>query len=116
MNTFHFFEADREIVFDIAGSFSIMRQFHVIVETITVGADTQTEVQFHAGFFPILIPLAFCAGTNKELHFHLFKFTHTENELTGYDLISESLSDLCNTEWHFHATGFLHIPELHENT
>ena len=29
---------------------------------------------------------------------HLFKLTHTENELAGYDLVAESLTNLSDTE------------------
>ena len=116
MNTFYFLETDREFIFNITSFLRIMRQLHVIMITILIGRHTQTEMPLQTRFFPILIPLTFCARAYEELHFHLLKLTHTENELTGNNLVTESLTYLCNTKWHFHTRRFLHIQKIHENT
>ena len=60
-------------------------------------------VEFRAGFYEIL-------------HFHLFEFAHTEDELTSHDFVTESLTDLCNTEGQLHAAGFLYVQVVYENT
>ena len=71
---------------------------------------------FHSFFFPVFIPFFLCAGPDKELHFHLFKFPHAENELPGYDFIAKCFTNLGNTKRNFHPSGFLHIQEVHKNS
>src|SRR5690554_2591371 len=67
-------------------------------------------------FLPILKPLCFCSRTDKELHFHLFKLSHTEDKLSCNYLISESLTNLCNTKRNLHSACFLNIKVLYKNT
>src|SRR5688572_14673225 len=98
MYTLYLFKANREIVFYITGGIGIMRQLYMVVKAVFICSNAQLEVPFHTLSFPVLIPGSLCAGTYKELHFHLLKLTHPENELTGYDLVTECLSDLCNPE------------------
>src|SRR5574344_1718730 len=64
---------------------------------------------FQARLFPLFKPIKFFSGANKELHFHLFKLAHTENELTGYYFISESFTNLSDTKTYFHTSGLLNI-------
>src|SRR3954462_5264525 len=67
-------------------------------------------------FFPVFKPFFLCAGTNKELHFHLFKFTHTKNKLTSNNFISECFTNLRNSKWNFHTCCFLHIQKVYKNS
>src|SRR5688572_31868358 len=69
---------------------------------------------FHSFRFPVFVPLFLCTRTNKELHFHLFKFPHTENELPCDDLITKCFSYLCNTKRNFHPSCFLHIQKVYK--
>ena len=69
-----------------------------------------------AVLFPIIKPLHLSARTAEELHLHLFELTHTENELTGNNLITECLTNLAYTKRQFHASSFLNIQVVHENT
>ena len=71
---------------------------------------------FQTDFFPFLEPIQFSTRFYEELHFHLFKLTHTEDELTGNDFVTESLTDLSNTKRNLHTTGLLHIQVVYENT
>ena len=71
---------------------------------------------FQTDFFPFLEPIQFSTRFYEELHFHLFKLTHTEDELTGNDFVTESLTDLCNTERNLHTTGLLYVQVVNENT
>src|SRR4051794_34024210 len=69
-----------------------------------------------AGLLPVFIPFFLCARTDKELHFHLLKLTHTEDELTGYDLVAERLTNLGDTKGYLHACRFLHVEEVNKDT
>src|SRR3978361_1013492 len=93
-----------------------MRQFNVIVKTQFFGRNTHAFVPFFASIFPVTVPFHLRAWANKKLHFHLFKFPHAENELTGNNLVTESLSCLRNAERNFHPAAFLHIQEIYKNT
>ena len=64
---------------------------------------------------PVVEPLQLLAGTYKELHLHLLKLAHAEDELTGHNLVAEGLADLCDAKGDAHAAGLLHIQEVHEN-
>ena len=70
----------------------------------------------HPNLLPLLEPSELLTRPNKELHLHLLELTHPEDELTGYDLVPEGLSDLCDTERNLHTTRFLDIQEVYEDT
>ena len=116
MYTFYFFETKRHKEFDICSGISVVSQLIMVVETIMIITETKCFMPFQTHFFPFWEPLQFCTRFYKELHLHLFKFTHTENELTGHNLITESLTNLCNTKRYFHTPGFLYIEVVHENS
>ena len=65
---------------------------------------------------PILEPLEVCSGLAEELKLHLLKLTHTEDKVTGSDLVTEGLTDLCDTERHLLSGGSLYVYEVGENT
>src|SRR6266511_6006549 len=71
---------------------------------------------FHSCLFPVFIPFFLSARANKELHFHLFKFAHTEYKLTRNNFITKGLTCLSNPKRNFHSCCFLHIKEIHKNT
>ena len=71
---------------------------------------------FQASLFPFLEPLHLLARTNEELHLHLLELAHTEDELTGNDLVTERLTDLGDTERYFHTASLLDIQEVNEDT
>lgn len=68
------------------------------------------------GFLPELEPFHFCSRLHEELHFHLFELAHAEDELTRNNLVAESLANLCDTEGELHATRFLHIEVVDEDS
>ena len=109
MHAFHFLEAEGHLELDVAGGVGIVREFLVIVEAIVLRAEAEGLVPGHAAFFPVGKPIQFGARLDEELHFHLFELTHAEDELTGYDLIAEGLTDLCDAEGDLHAAGLLHV-------
>src|ERR1700730_11393208 len=98
MDTFNFFKADGKFIFNITGGVSIMRQLYVVMEPIFFLWNTKTQMPFHSFLFPEVVPFLLCAGPDEELHLHLLEFPHPENELAGNNLISECLTDLCNTK------------------
>jgi len=116
VDTFHLFEAEWEFKFDIGCSVGVVSQFFVIVEAVAVVAESEGTVPFHAGLAPVVEPFELFTRTNEELHLHLFEFAHTENKLTGHNLITECLTDLGDTEWKFHSTSLLYIEEVYENS
>ena len=93
-----------------------MRQFIVIVITVVIIAKTKGLMPLQTDLFPFLEPIQLSARFYEKLHLHLLKLTHTENELTGHNFITECLTDLCNTERNFHTTCFLNIEVVHKNT
>src|SRR5678816_2244876 len=115
MNAFHFLKTNRKIIFYVAGCISIMCKFNMIVKTIFFPRNAKAQVPPHSFFFPELIPFLLCAGPDKELHFHLFKFSHSENELPGNDLITKCFSNLSDTKRYLHPACFLNIQEIHKN-
>src|SRR4249920_1926888 len=116
MNTFHFFKTERKFIFNIAGRIGIMSQFHMVMKTIFFFWNSQAQMPFHSYLLPGFIPFFLCTGANEILHFHLFKFSHAENKLPGYDLISKGLSYLCNTKRNFQAPRFLYIQKVYKNS
>ena len=103
MHTFHLFETDEEIVFDIARSISIMRQFTWSLKTVfSLGIP---RLRCHLSvLLSILVPFFLCTGTLNCIS--ICKLAHTENELTGNDLVTECFTHLCNAPKEFHPAGF----------
>ena len=53
---------------------------------------------------------------HEELHLHLLELAHAEDELACHDFVTESLTDLCNTERNLHAARLLHVQVVDEDT
>ena len=115
MDTFYFFKSKRKFKFNIASFFCIVCQLHVVMVTVFVCTQSQRKMPLQTGFFPEFIPETFCARANKELHFHLFKFTHTEDKLTGNYLISKGFTSLGNPKRNLHPCSLLHIQEVYKD-
>ena len=77
-------------------------------------SEAEGLVPFEAGGAPVVEPLHLLAGANEELHLHLLELAHTEDELTGHDLIAECLTDLGDTERDAHAACLLHVEIVDE--
>ena len=77
----------------------------------------QAEIDepFSAEVTPVWIPLVVCTWLTEEFHFHLFKLSGTENEVTRGDLITEALADLANTKRQFLTHGSLYVSEVYEH-
>src|SRR3989338_9167195 len=103
VDTFQFFKAHWKIKFDITGCVCIMGQLNVVMKAVVLITQAQLSVPLHPGFLPVFIPLHLFAWTHKKLHFNLLKFAHAENELTGYNLVAEGLTNLCNTKRNLHS-------------
>ena len=88
----------------------------MVVEAIVFSTEAQSLVPFHTHLFPVFEPVDFSSGLHEELHLHLFEFAHTEDELTGNDLVAESLTDLGDTKRNFHAARFLHVEVVDKNS
>src|SRR5687768_11046497 len=112
MDPFHLPETKRELIFNVNSCVCIMRQLFMVVEFQFFRRQANRFMELHPGLFPALIPSHFGARADEKLHFHLFKFPHTERELTRNDLISKSFSYLRNPERNLHPSAFLHIKEI----
>src|SRR5574344_832775 len=66
--------------------------------------------------FPIIKPFEFFTWTNKKLHFHLFKLSHSENKFSCNNLISKCFTNLSNSKWNFHTACFININEVYKDT
>ena len=64
---------------------------------------------------PVLVPLRTLGWWNEELKFHLFKFASTENEVSWCDFVTETLSDLSNTERRLLAACLQNVGEVHKH-
>ena len=109
VNSLQFFEAEREVKLDICCRIGIVSKFFVIVIAVVLLWYAQSQMPLHSCLLPILKPFEFFSRTDKKLHLHLLKFSHSEDKLTCNNLISECLSDLSNTKWDFHSSGLLNI-------
>src|SRR5699024_11101078 len=49
---------------------------------------------------------------DKELDFHLFEFTGTENEVARGDFVAEGFTDLADTKGWFLTRGIHHVQEV----
>ena len=101
---------------DICCCISIVSQLLVIVETIVVIAHTKTLVPCQTMLLPVLKPLHLGSWLAEELHLHLFELTHTEDKLTCNNLVTESLTNLADTERQLHTTSLLYVEEVYEDT
>ena len=86
----------------------------MIMETVILTSETQRLMPFHPDFFPFFKPSQFTSGLDEELHLHLFKLSHPENELPGNNLIAECLSNLSNSKWDLHPACLLDIEKIHK--
>ena len=111
----HLLEAKWHEKLDVGGGVGIVCQLLVVVEAILVVAQAQGLVPLQAGLLPELKPLHLLAGTHKELHLHLLKLAHAEDELASHYLVAEGLAYLRDTEGDAHAAGLLHIQEVHKD-
>ena len=116
VDALHFLETEGHVEFDVRSCIGIVCQFFVVVETVVFSAESQGLMPCHACGLPFFEPFEFGSGLYEELHFHLFELTHAEDELACYDFVAESLSDLCDAEGHFHASGLLHVEVVDEDT
>ncbi len=116
MYTFHLLEAERHLEFYVGGSIGIVCKFLMVMIAIFLIAQAKSLVPFQTRFLPFFEPFQFRTGTHEELHLHLLELTHTENELTCYNFVAESLANLRNTEGNAHTTRFLHIEVVHEDS
>src|SRR5215213_1820654 len=99
MNTFYFLEANGKIILYVTSGIGIMSQLSVIVKAVLIGRNAQTQMPFQSFFFPMLVPFFLRSGTNKKLHFHLLKLSHSKDKLPRNNFISKRFSYLCNTKW-----------------
>ena len=112
---FDFFETKWKFKLNITSFFGIMCQFYMVVVAVFCGRYAEADVPFQPCFFPMLIPGSFGAWANEKLHFHLFKLSHSKNELAGHNFVAKCFAGLCYAKRNFHSCGLLHIQEIDKN-
>ncbi len=115
VNAFDFFKAKGKFKFNIRSGIRVVCQLVVVVVAVVRGVKAQGQMPAQTGLLPVLVPFHFGSGHDEELHFHLLKFTHAENELARYDFISEGLTDLGNAKRNFHSARLVDVQEVDEN-
>ena len=113
VDTLYLLEAEWHLKLDVGSSIGIVSQFLVIVITVVLITHTESLVPSQTNLLPIFKPLHLSTRLAEELHLHLLELTHTEYELTGYNLVTESLTNLTDTEWQLHTAGLLNRTEIY---
>src|SRR5574344_43768 len=116
MDTLQLLEPKWEIKLNISSCIGIMSQLLMIMETIILSPHSQILVPLQTLLLPSLEPLHLCTWLNEELHLHLLKLPHPEDELASHNLIPESLSYLSNSKRNLHTPSLLNIQILNEDT
>ncbi|CUP12822.1 Uncharacterised protein [Segatella copri] len=116
VDTLYLLEAEWHLKLDVGSSIGIVSQFLVIVITVVLITHTESLVPSQTNLLPIFKPLHLSTRLAEELHLHLLELTHTEYELTGYNLVTESLTNLTDTEWQLHTAGLLNAQIIYEDT
>src|ERR1700753_3307720 len=65
---------------------------------------------------PEFVPLQRFIRRTEKFHFHLFKFTGPENEVSRSHFIAETFSNLRDAKWNTHALRIDNVFKLEENT
>ena len=116
VDTLNLLETEWHLKLDVGSSIGIVSHFLVIMITVVLITHTESLVPSQTNLLPILKPLHLSTRLAEELHLHLRELTHTEYELTGNNLVTESLTNLADTEWHLHTAGLLNTQVIYEDT
>ncbi len=88
----------------------------VVAQTNVFFLKTDGKKPITAEGSPIVEPLEVGTGFAEELKLHLLKLSYTEDEVTGSDLVTEGLTDLCDTEGKLLSCGSLNVYKVCEYT
>src|SRR5215469_14599023 len=102
MNALNLLKSERKFILYIGCGVGVVRKFSVVVKPVIFSTKAKRLMPFQAYLFPFFKPVEFCTGLNKKLHFHLFKFAHSENKLSRNYFVSKRLAYLSNSKRHFH--------------
>ena len=110
--------AEGELVLNIGSSTGIESQLSGIMVTQPqrVFLNTQTDQPVFAEVLPVGKPFQIGTGLAEEFTLHLLKLTGTEGEVTGRDLVTESLTHLTDTERQLLTGGTLDVGKVNKDT
>ena len=113
-----FAPAEGEEELDIGGRSGIEGKLFLVVVTQThlFRLHAQGDQPVLAEVLPVSEPFKVCVRLAEEFHFHLLKFSGTEGEVAGGDLVTEGLADLADTERQFLPGGPLDVLEVYKDT
>ena len=115
VDTLHLLEAKRHVEFDVGGGVGVVGELLVVVVAVVFVAHAERLVPGQTMLLPVVEPLHLRAGLAEELHLHLLKLAHAEDELSGHDLVAEGLADLGNAEGQLHASRLLYVEVVDED-
>ena len=116
MDTFDFFKSDWEVVCNIVSILSVVSKLVVVVPLELFFWNTVFKVECPAFFSPAFKSFIFCSWFTEIFHFHLFKFTGTENKVFEDDFVAERFTNLSYTERNLHAVRLNDILEVCKDT
>ena len=104
-----------ELVFEIHGGLSVVRQLVRAVRVLPqlLGTDPDPVVPLEPLLEPVVEPLVVAAGLDEELHLCLLELAGAEDEVPRRDLVAERLAQLRDPEGHALPRGLLHVQEVH---
>ncbi len=116
-DAFELFGAEREGIEKVIGTLGV--EGSVFFGDIEYGdlasGDTDRFVPGKAVGEPLIEPFFPICGGDKKFNFHLFEFAGSEGEVAGVDFVTESLSNLGDSEGEFFSRDFENIFELDEH-
>ena len=116
VNALNLFETEWHVELNVCCCIGIVSKFVMVMETIVLCSEAKVLMPLHTCLFPLGKPIKLSARLDEELHLHLLKLTHTEDELTRYYLIAECLTNLSDSERKLHATCLLHVEVIDKDT
>ena len=116
-NAFELFGAKWKGIEKVVGALGVEGSvfFRDIEDGDFVAGDADRFVPGKAVGEPLIEPFFPICGGDKKFNLHLFKFPGSEGEVAGVDFVTESLSDLGDSEGEFFSRDFENIFELDEH-
>ena len=111
------FLAERKRVLHISRAHRVMRELVLLVITQNQlgGIDPQIRVPLEPAIAPVGVPLEGFFRVTEKLHLHLLELAAAEGEVSGRNLVAETLALLRDTEGYLHAVAIHHVLKIHKH-
>src|SRR5689334_12798498 len=107
-----------EVELDVERRTGIVRQLflRVLMELQPLLGEAERAMPGHSLLLPVLEPLHISTRLDEKLHFHLFEFASSKDEVARRDLVPECLADLGDAEGYLLTRRLLDVEKVHINT